>query len=312
MPIGDVLKNNFEKKVENVVQMDVDFVPVVPKWSIDDLVLGKSTKDKILDIAAYYLNHKKVFLEWGMETTHKYSKKLGINLWGESGTGKTMAAHAIAKYLGRKIIIVDYADIESKYVGETSKNLRRVFVKAKETGAILFFDEADAILSRRVTGMEHSTDVSVNQTRSEMLMLLNEYEDIIIFATNFIENFDPAFMRRILMHIRFDLPDSECRKILWKKYIPEKLPNDFNIGELTGLSDGLSGSDISNAVLNAAFSAAREKSEIVHQKYIEDAIKNIKESKIANSKKKYVKVEEIQEKDIPTNIVVAEGGMVDG
>ncbi|MCQ2362305.1 MAG: ATP-binding protein [Acidaminococcaceae bacterium] len=286
----------------------IEFNPVEPKYGLEDLILQDITVSKIRDIASYAENSNKVFEEWGFADTHKYSRRCGINLWGAPGTGKTMAAHAIAKNLGRKIILVDYADIESKYVGDTSKNLRRAFEKAKETGAILFFDEADAILSRRVTGMEHATDVSVNQTRSELLMLLNEFNDVIIFATNFIENFDPAFMRRILLHVKFELPDEKCREQLWYKYIPEKLPHDIDIPKIVELSDGLSGGDISNAILSAAFSAVRQNESVLHHTYLEDAVIGIKESKEANQKrhKKTVKVEEISKEEIPEGITPAE------
>lgn len=167
-----------------------------------------------------------------------------------------MAAHAIAAYLGRKILAVNYADIESKYVGETPKNIWKAFETAKETHSILFFDEADAILSKRVTNMSSATDVSVNQTRSVMLMILNDYQDFVIFATNFIENFDPAFMRRIAMHVKFELPDLDCRRRLWRMYIPRQMPNTIDIEHLAETYDSLSGSDISNAVLMSAFSRA--------------------------------------------------------
>lgn len=135
-----------------------------------------------------------------------------------------MAAHAIAHELNKPLIAVNYAEIESKYVGETSKNITALFNTAKEQDAIIFFDEADAMLSRRVTNMSHATDVSVNQTRSVLLTLMNDHEGLIIFTTNFVSNYDPAFMRRILSHILFDLPNADnlatqcrltapCRKI---------------------------------------------------------------------------------------------------
>lgn len=102
-------------------------------------------------------------------------KQIAINLYGLPGTGKTMAAHAIASALKRPMFAVNYADIESKYVGETSKNLTRLFKEAELIDAIIFFDEADAMLSRRVTNMSNSTDVSVNQTRSVLLTLMNNW-----------------------------------------------------------------------------------------------------------------------------------------
>ena len=260
------------------------FTPENPKYDLDDIILSKSVKDNILDAAEYADNSHTVFEKWGFNETHLYSKRIGINLYGPSGTGKTMAAHAIAKRLGRKILIVNYADIESKYVGETPKNIRKAFEAAKSTNSILFFDEADAILSKRVTNMTQAVDVSVNQTRSVMLMIMNEYQDFIIFATNFIENFDPAFMRRISMHVKFELPDLECRKKLWRKYIPPKLPNNINPDELAEKYDGISGSDIANAMLNSAFKAARQKLEIVDKQLVFEAIENIIASNQANKK----------------------------
>ena len=239
-------------------------------------------KDKILDVANYAENSRKVFEDWGLQKVYKQSKRIGINLYGAPGTGKTMAAHAIENHLGRKILAVNYADIESKYVGETPKNIRKAFEAAKATSSILFFDEADAILSKRVTNMSSATDVSVNQTRSVMLMVMNDYQDFIIFATNFISNFDPAFMRRISTHIEFKLPDLECRKKLWQHYILPTRPNNIDIDELARKYDNLSGSDIANAVLMAAFKAARQGAELVDKKYGFEMVEETLASKNAN------------------------------
>lgn len=159
-----------------------------------------------------------------------------MNLYGPPGTGKTMAAHAITSALEKQMICVDYAEIESKYVGETSKNLSRLFQTAKEQDAVIFFDEADALLSKRVTNMTSATDVSVNQTRSVLLNLLNQYQGVILFATNFIQNFDAAFLRRIKYHIPFHLPDEAMRERLWRMYIPEKCPAGRTAGTWPGNS----------------------------------------------------------------------------
>ena len=277
--------NVFDKKtVSSNSQKNYDeiYLPEEPKFSLEDIVLPSTIKEKILDVAEYAQNSRIVFETWGLEETHKYSRRIGINLYGAPGTGKTMAAHAIAKHLGRKIIAVNYADIESKYVGETPKNIRRVFEVAKKTNSILFFDEADAILSRRVNNMSNATDVSVNQTRSVMLILMNEFQDFIIFATNFIENFDPAFMRRISMHVEFTLPDLECRRRLWQMYIPRKMPNNVDYDEIAKKFDDISGSDISNAVLNAAFKAARRKMKFVDKSLFFEAVEDIYKSHKAN------------------------------
>ncbi|MDY6269637.1 MAG: ATP-binding protein [Selenomonadaceae bacterium] len=280
-------------KKEDKQDKDV-FVPEDPKYTFDDIILPDHVREEVMNVADYAKNSKIVFEDWGLAETHKYSKQIGINLYGEPGTGKTMVAHAIAKHLGRKILVVNYADIESKYVGETPKNIQKVFEAGKETGSIIFFDEADAILSRRVTNMTSATDVSVNQTRSVMLLLMNEYQDFIIFATNFISNFDPAFMRRISVHVRFELPDLKCRKLLWEKYIPSKMPLTLPKYELAARLaeqfEGISGGDISNAVLNAAFMAARHGVHHISEDYFERAVKSILVSKKANQKKSDVTV----------------------
>ena len=258
------------------------FVPEEPRWSLDEIILPAEVKAQLLDVATYSENSHRVFEMWGFKRTHKFSRRIGINLYGAPGTGKTMAAHALAKYLGRKILVVNYADIESKYVGETPKNIRRAFEAAKASNSILFFDEADAILSKRVTNMTQAVDVSVNQTRSVMLMLMNEFQDFIIFATNFIENFDAAFMRRISMHVKFTLPDENCRRQLWRMYTPLEVPHNLDFDELAKKFDGISGSDISNAMLNAAFKAARLKADILDKSLVFEAVENILASKRAN------------------------------
>lgn len=285
-----VVKKN-EKKIE--------FYSEEPKYSFDDIILPANVKEEILNVAEYQQNSKLVFEDWNLQSVYKTSRRIGINFYGAPGTGKTMAAHAVAKYLGRKILAVNYADIESKYVGDTPKNIRQAFEAAKESNSILFFDEADAILSKRVTSMNNATDVSVNQTRSVMLMLMNDYQDFIIFATNFITNFDPAFMRRISTHIEFKLPDLDCRKKIWSHYVLSTMPNNIDIDEIAEKYDGISGSDISNAVLMAAFKAARSNPRFVDKSFVFEAIESTLKSKDANlgikTEKKVVSEEYVKE-----------------
>lgn len=261
----------------------VEFKPTEPIYGIDEIILSKETAENIKTVINSKKNWEKVFVEWNLRSVLKHRKSLFVNLYGAPGTGKTMAAHAIAKETGQKIVCVNYADIESKYVGETSKNLVRLFEQAKTDSFVIFFDEADALLSKRVTNMSSSTDVSVNQTRSVLLTLLNDYDGMIIFATNFISNFDPAFMRRIQFHVKFELPNEEMRKRLWARYIPRQMPITANIDTLAKNYDGLSGSDISTAVLNAALKAANDNIQQVTQEYFEEAVKNIITSRNENS-----------------------------
>ena len=124
---ANVETTKVSKKLEETI-----YLPEDPKFSLEDIILPMSVKEKILDVAEYAQNSRTVFELWGLQETHKYSKRIGVNLYGAPGTGKTMAAHAIAKHLGRKILVVNYADIESKYVGETPKNIRKTFEAAKD------------------------------------------------------------------------------------------------------------------------------------------------------------------------------------
>ncbi len=258
-----------------------------PKFDISEIILPKKTMDSLKDFISLFQVYDTIFSSWGLNSTHKHNKLFSVNLYGDSGTGKTMAAHIIASELNLPLISVNYAELESKYVGETSKNLTKLFSIAKEKNAILFFDEADAVLSRRVTNMSSSTDVSVNQTRSVLLSLMNDHEGIIIFTTNFIENFDIAFMRRILSHIKFELPNIDARTLLWEKYLPESMPVDnLSIYHLAEISEGLTGSDISNCVLKAAITAARNNHSVVSEGFFSTAIKDVQTSKKAHKQEK--------------------------
>lgn len=266
--------------------VEEQFNMIVPQFTVDDLILPNNTLHGIQDFLSYQRHSELIFNGWGLAQTHAHQRQIAINLYGLPGTGKTMAAHAIAHALNKPIIAVNYSEIESKYVGETSKNLTKLFDVAKENKAIIFFDEADAMLSRRVSNMSNSTDVSVNQTRSVLLTLMNNYEGLIIFTTNFIENYDSAFMRRILSHILFELPSLENRHKLWQKYIPNRLPLSANVTAeaLAEKSEGLSGSDIAMCVLKAALSAARENCLYVDLSHFERAINEIRVSNQANKK----------------------------
>lgn len=262
-----------------------------PKFNISEIILPKKTMDSLKDFISLFQVYDTIFTSWGLDNTHKHNKLFSVNLYGDSGTGKTMASHIIASELKLPLISVNYAELESKYVGETSKNLTKLFSIAKEKNAILFFDEADAVLSKRVTNMSSSTDVSVNQTRSVLLSLMNDHEGIIIFTTNFIENFDIAFMRRILSHIKFELPDTDARALLWGKYLPESMPIDnLSIYHLAEISEGLTGSDISNCVLKAAITAARNNHSVVSEDFFSTAIRDVQISKKAHNREK-MKVE---------------------
>ncbi len=300
--------NQAKTKTEKPEKQEVAFMISKPKFKLSDLILSDENLDELKTVIKAKECWVKIFVEWNLQSVMKQRKSLFVNLYGDPGTGKTMAAHAIANELNKEMICVNYADIESKYVGETSKNLTALFKSASEKDVIIFFDEADALLSKRVTNMSSSTDVSVNQTRSVLLTLLNDFDGMVIFATNFISNYDPAFMRRIQYHIKFELPDIELRKKLWRMYIPKEMPTDVSISEIAEKYDGISGSDISNAVLKAALKAAKNNDSLVKQLDFEEAVAEIIKSKKANkniddSDVKITKTEVVPESEVPKDIV---------
>lgn len=282
-----------QTRQQKVIQWNVTY----PKYKLDDLILDSDTLTKLLEVISYFENRDLLFVTWGLAERFSQEDGLAVNLYGPPGTGKTMAAHAITNALRKRMICVDYAEIESKYVGETSKNLSRLFQTAKEQDAVIFFDEADALLSKRVSHMTSATDVSVNQTRSVLLNLLNQFKGVILFATNFIQNFDAAFLRRIKYHIQFHLPDEALREQLWRTYIPSKMPCQADCPYLAKAFPGVSGSDIANAVFSAAVGAARDKERIVPQSRFEDAVQRCLDVKKANKGEQFTVSKRIVSED---------------
>src|SRR5258708_23231974 len=206
---------------------------------------------------------------------------MAINLSGPPGTGKSFAAEAIADHLKQQIIRIDYAQIESRCVGDTPKNIAAAFVAAKETPSVLFFDEADSVLSRRATNITQAADYGVNVSRSTLLLQLDSFEGVVLFATNLASNYDPAFVRRILAHVYFPLPDEEALARLWRYHLPAKLPLQPNVTAeaLSARSIGLSGGDVLNVVILAAATAVESGETAVSLANFESALLQVQRSK---------------------------------
>lgn len=241
------------------------FLPQTPKYSINQVILSDSTRQDIED-AIKVIRYKDLIYEiWGFKSIDPVPRSI-INLFGEPGTGKTMTAHAIADSLGMPILLLNYSEIESKYVGEAPKNLQKAFSVAKEKNAVLFFDEADSFLGKRIEDVRHGSDQALNSLRSQMLILLEEFSGVVIFATNLVSNFDSAFNSRILKHIYFGLPNEEARAAILLHTIPNVLPHDETLCEAAILEEskhieGFSGRDIKNAVLDMLLRKAGEDKE---------------------------------------------------
>lgn len=226
-----------------------------PKRELEDLVVSEKIRMQLSSLLTKVKYHDVLYEEFGLKEVDPTGGRTAINLYGPPGTGKSFTAEAIANELNRNIIRVNYAEIESKFVGETPKNIKAVFQKAKETNAVLFFDEADSILGKRLSNITQSTDHAVNVSRSVMLLELDNFSGVTIFATNFASNYDSAFVRRILGHIEMPLPDKSCREMLFEKLTPKKLPIELSKSDWESIfneTERLSGGDILNIIVNAS------------------------------------------------------------
>ena len=258
----DGLKGLFRKNNTNEEEKrKSSFIPVSPKYSLDKVIMNSDMAEQIEDALSIIRNRKKIYEEWGFKEVDPQPKAI-LSFWGPPGTGKTMCAHGIAATMNQKILAINYAEIESKYAGESPKNLIAAFNVAQENNAILFFDEADSFLGKRISSVQSGHDQSINSLRSQMLILLEDFEGIVIFATNLVKNFDPAFETRILRHIKFDLPDTHARTVIFKTLIPSKVPMEQPLTDEDYLmfaktSEGFSGRDIRNSVLDTLSSAAK-------------------------------------------------------
>lgn len=284
-----------------------NFVPVNPKYTFDQIILDDETYNEIRKALSMIKIRNKLYDEWGFKKIEP-APRLILNFYGPPGTGKTTTAHAIANEFNKKILVLNYAEIESKFVGDAPKNLFRAFETASKEDAILFFDEADSFLGKRITSVSTSSDQAVNSLRSQMIMLLDNFSDIIvIFATNLLTNYDRAFESRIFKHIKFNLPNKENRKKMIKLMIPEEVPFDSPLTPeqmevLADLTEGFSGREIKNAILDTLVSVLHESRDYVTFEDFEKTFKSAKESKeklekeFQSSKLDPVKKKELEEK----------------
>jgi ATPase family associated with various cellular activities (AAA) len=233
--------------------------------SWEDLVLPEAQGQVLQDISAHVRQRLKVYETWGFGK--QGSRGLGISALfaGTSGTGKTMAAEVIAKELRLDLYRIDLSTIVSKYIGETEKNLRRIFDAAEEGGAILLFDEADAIFGKR-SDVKDSHDRYANIEVSYLLQRMESYRGLAVLTTNLKSAIDTAFMRRIRFVVQFPFPDLEQRSEIWRRSFPKIAPTqnlDFaKLGQLH-----IAGGNIRNTALNAAFIAA-DANEAIQMKHI--------------------------------------------
>lgn len=237
-------------KVDELAQR----IEPVAGW--DDIVMPEMQKNILREISAQVKQRIKVYDEWGFAA--KGSRGLGISALfaGESGTGKTMASEVLANELGLDLYKIDLSKVVNKYIGETEKNLKKIFDAAEDGGAILLFDEADALFGKR-SDVKDSHDRYSNIEVSYLLQRMEAYRGLAILTTNMKNALDKAFMRRIRFVINFPFPDAIQRAEIWNRIFPHDTPKqDIDLDRLSKLT--IAGGSIRNIALNAAFYAADE------------------------------------------------------
>jgi SpoVK/Ycf46/Vps4 family AAA+-type ATPase len=231
--------------------------PHVPtsQTTFEDLVLPRAQLNALREITHHLRHRDRVYTEWGF--ADKSTRGLGLCALfaGESGTGKTLAAEAIANEAGLDLYQIDLATVVSKYIGETEKNLRRLFDAAERGGTILFFDEADALFGKR-SEVKDSHDRYANIEINYLLQRMEAFSGLAILATNMKSALDAAFSRRLRFVLDFPFPSVKERKLIWQKALPTETPKtDLDYERLAKLN--ISGGNIHSIALNAAFIAAQ-------------------------------------------------------
>ncbi len=258
-------------------QLGQKAVKLEPKLGWQDLILPTDTLSLLQQACNRVKNRHTVMYEWGFERLMPYGKGVSMLFTGPPGTGKTMSALVMAKQMDADLYRVDLSRVVSKYIGETEKNLGEIFDQARQSGAVLFFDEADALFGKR-SEVKDAHDKYANMETSYLLQKMEEYEGMTILATNFAQNLDEAFTRRIQFIIKYPFPDKEQREQLWRSLLPQR----FHTEEIDFpfLSDAfeMTGGPIKNIVLTAAYLAAAEGVSIQMKHLIEGAIQEYKKT----------------------------------
>jgi len=231
---------------------------VVPRAGWSDLVLPEERMQQLRELVNGMKFRHVVHERWGFGERLSLGKGLAVLFAGPSGTGKTMAAEVIAGELGLDLFKIDLSAVVSKYIGETEKNLARIFAEAETCNAILFFDEADALFGKR-SEVRDAHDRYANIETAYLLQRLEAYEGLVILATNLKKNMDEAFVRRLALAVEFPLPGEADRRRIWHRIFPRATPLQPGL-DLDGLGRRFefSGGNIRNVALAAAFLAAAD------------------------------------------------------
>lgn len=246
----------------------------------ENLVLQKKTLDQIMEIQSWLKHQDQLMNEWGL--AGKIKPGYRVLFYGAPGTGKTLTATLLGKYTGRDVYRIDLSLVVSKYIGETEKNLSRLFDKAANKEWILFFDEADAVFGKR-TSVRDSHDKYANQEVSYLLQRIENHPGLVILASNLKSNLDAAFTRRFQSMIEYDMPGATERRLLWDDILPKNLAlhKEISIDQIARTYN-LSGANIVNVVQFACLKTAEEGSNEISRRNLIEGIRKeyVKEGKL--------------------------------
>jgi len=246
------------------------------KW--EDLIFSEFTADHLDELDTWLTHHNELLNDWGMKKSLKRGYK--ALFYGPPGTGKSLTATLLGKKINKDVYRIDLSQIVSKYIGETEKNLEKVFIQAQKEDWILFFDEADSLFGKR-TQVSSSNDRHANQGTSYLLQRIDECDNMIILASNLKDNFDEAYLRRFQSIIYFPLPEKKERLVLWEKgFSPKACLDNIDLDEISTEYE-LSGATIMNVIRYASLMAIKRDSNKIMQS---DIIKGIRREKFKEGK----------------------------
>jgi AAA+ superfamily predicted ATPase len=249
-------------RAENAAGLDRLARRIRPRVSWDDLVAPADVLDQLREIVARLRHSERVLEGWGLGRRSSRGRGITCLFAGDSGTGKTMSAEVVAGELALDLYVIDLATVVDKYVGETEKNLDRVFAEAERVNGVLLFDEADALFGKR-SEVKDARDRWANVEVAYLLQRMELFDGVAILTTNLRANVDEAFTRRLDAVVDFPFPDEAHRRLLWEKNLRPEVPvaKDVDVAFLAR-SFKLSGGNVRNIVLNAAYLAAEEGSDV--------------------------------------------------
>jgi len=242
-----------------------ELTPRTPRYTLSDVVLDDVTHLEVEEALAKVRLHRLIYETWGFGAVDPVGRGATINLHGPPGVGKSRTAEAIAGELGRPLLVLTAGDLESRFMGETPRNVKAAFQAARTAEAVLFFDEADSLFGKRASDVTQGVDHEVNVTKSVLLVEVEKFDGVLVVATNFPQNFDRAFVRRLTYNVRMRLPDARARRRIWSMHLTGGIPlstaRDELLDALSQESEGLAGGDILTAMRLALPAVALERGE---------------------------------------------------